>query len=164
MKKPTVTIIALTLFVIVKAQEMPKFSLNHISLAVKDINESSQFYENTLGFQQILNRKHIEGTRWHALDDHKELHLISDSIKPVTDSKTVHMAFSTSSFNSFIETLNQKNQIYCDRDGIEKKVTLKPDGYSQIYLQDPNGNWIEINSTEKWYDLIPIEKPEWLVD
>ena len=30
--------------------------------------------------------------------------------------------------------------------GEEKKIAIRPDQISQIYLQDPDGYWIEVNN------------------
>ena len=122
--------------------------LNHIALSVNDVNTSADFYKNTLNLQEITNRTKKEGIRWFSLGDGKELHLISVVKEPVTLNKAVHFALSTSNFDAFLKNVQDKNIAYSDWPGELNKVTVRADGIRQIYIQDPDGYWIEINSVE----------------
>ena len=84
-----------------------------------------------------------------SLGDGKELHLISTIKEPVVINKAVHVAFTTPEFDNFINILNEKKIIYSDWAGTLNKISLRADGIQQVYIQDPDGYWIEINSAEK---------------
>ena len=133
------------------AQEATLFSLtlNHNAISVKDVNRSVLFYKNVLHLQEITNRTEKEGIRWMSLGDGKELHLISTIKEPVVINKAVHVAFTTPEFDNFINVLNEKKIIYSDWAGTLNKISLRADGIQQVYIQDPDGYWIEINSAEK---------------
>lgn len=88
----------------------------------------------------------MEGIRWFSLGEGKELHLISFLKEPVTINKAVHFALTTTNFEAFVKTLEAKNIRYSDWPGIPNKINLRADGIKQIYLQDPDGYWIEVNS------------------
>jgi catechol 2,3-dioxygenase-like lactoylglutathione lyase family enzyme len=145
MKKTTIFLITLAFFGMAKAQNTT-FSFNHIALSVKSLDESANFYKEVLQLQEITNKTKMDGIRWFSLGDGKELHLISLLKEPVTINKAVHFALTTSNFDSFVKALEAKNIPYSDWPGNPNKVNLRADGIKQIYLQDPNGYWIEVNS------------------
>lgn len=145
MKKTTLLLIAFAFFGIVKAQNT-NFTFNHIALSVKDLDESATFYKEVLQLQEITNKTKMEGIRWFSLGEGKELHLISLLKESVTINKAVHFALTTFNFDAFVKTLETKNIPYSDWPGTPNKVNIRADGIKQIYLQDPNGYWIEVNS------------------
>ena len=133
------------------AQETNSFTLtlNHDAISVKDVNHSVDFYKNVLHLNEITNRTEKEGIRWMSLGDGKELHLISTIKDPVVINRAVHIAFTTPQFENFINVLNQKKITYSDWAGTINKISVRADGIQQVYIQDPDGYWIEINSAEK---------------
>lgn len=133
------------------AQEATLFSLtlNHNAISVKDVNRSVMFYKTVLHLEEITNRTEKEGIRWMSLGEGKELHLISTINEPVVINKAVHVAFTTPQFDNFIKVLNEKKITYSDWAGTLNKISLRADGIQQVYIQDPDGYWIEINSAEK---------------
>jgi lactoylglutathione lyase len=148
MKTFSLLIIALTLIGVIQAQETNKAAIifNHLALSVTDIDKSAEFYKNVLGLDEITNRTEIKGIRWFSLGEGKELHLISILKESVTINKAVHFALTTPGFDTFIKTLETRNIIYTDWPGTEGKINIRADGIRQIFLQDPDGYWIEINS------------------
>jgi len=148
LKKTIFFLIAFTFFGMVKAQNI-NFTFNHIALSVKNLDESATFYKDVLQLQEITNKTKMEGIRWFSLGEGKELHLISILKEPVTINKAVHFALSTSNFDDFVKTLEAKKIPYSDWPGITEKVTMRADGIKQLYFQDPNGYWIEVNSVSQ---------------
>lgn len=47
--------------------------------------------------------------------------------------------------DAFINKLKDKNVPFGNSKGLNGKVNLRPDGIHQIFFQDPNGYWLEIN-------------------
>ena len=146
MKKTILLLLLLPFFGTLQAQENYSFTFNHLALSVKSLDESAGFYKEVLGLQEIINKARIEGIRWFSLSEGKELHLISFIKEPVTINKAVHLALSTSNFDAFIKTLQGKKIPFSDWPGTPDKVNVRADGIKQIYFQDPNGYWIEVNS------------------
>lgn len=133
---------------IIQAQEGQafQFSVNHLALSVKDVNRSAEFYARVLQLPEITNRTKMEGIRWFGFADGKELHLVSTIKDPVTINKAVHLALTLQNFDAFVSRLEQLKVPYSDWPGIPNKVNVRADGIKQIYFQDPDGYWIEINS------------------
>ena len=137
-----------TLVGVIWSQEADKVTLsfNHLALSVFDVDRSAEFYKDVLGLEEITNRTKMEGIRWFSFNEGKELHLISVLKEKVTINKAVHFALTTPDFDTCIETLNAKNITYSDWPGTEGKINIRSDGIKQIFFQDPDGYWIEVNS------------------
>lgn len=148
MRKIFLFIIVLCITTSIHAQENSSFnfSFNHLSLSVKDLDSTCDFYKNVLGLQEITNRTKKEGIRWFSLGEGKELHLISIIKENVTINKAVHLGITTPNFDSFVNRLDKLKLKYNDWEGNPNKITIRADGIKQIYFQDPNGYWIEVNS------------------
>jgi lactoylglutathione lyase len=148
MKKITVLLIAVVFSGLLQAQETgaPTFTFNHLALSVKNVDRSADFYKKVLNLPEITNRTKMEGIRWFSLGDGKELHLISILKENVAINKAVHFALTTVDFDAFVSTLDKMKIEYSDWPGAPHKVNMRADGIKQIYFQDPDGYWIEINS------------------
>ncbi|HET6540305.1 MAG TPA: VOC family protein [Chryseolinea sp.] len=148
MKKIILLIVISLLTVQLWGQNNTSFNLtvDHLALSVKDVDRSAEFYGNILKFREITNRSKLEGVRWFAVGDGKELHLISIVKENVTLNKAIHVAFATPDFDSFVLMLEEKKIAYSDWPGATNKVNIRADGMKQVFFQDPDGNWIEINS------------------
>lgn len=148
MQKLKLLIIALSISLFLQAQDSTSFNFtfNHLALSVKDPDRSAEFYKKVLKLQEITNKTKMEGIRWVSLADGKELHLISILKENVTINKAVHLALTTSSFDAFINTLTKMNIAYSDWPGIPNKINIRADGIKQVFFQDPDGYWIEVNS------------------
>jgi lactoylglutathione lyase len=123
-----------------------QFTVNHLALSVKDVNKAAAFYQSVLQLTEITNRTQMPGIRWFSLGEGKELHLVSTITAPVTINKAVHLALTTPYFDDFVLLLNNKKIPYSDWPGKPNTITTRADGIKQLYFQDPDGYWIEINS------------------
>lgn len=137
---------ALPLAVWAQQEPAESFSFNHVSLSVQDVDRSADFYRNVFGLTEITNRTEVDGIRWFSLGDGKELHLISVLKGPVTLNKAVHFALTTPNFDEFVENLRRANIGFSNWAGEAGEITIRADKARQLYLQDPDGYWIEVNS------------------
>ena len=124
---------------------MQAFSFNHLALAVVDVNTSMAFYQRIFNFKEIENTASKSKTRWLSLGDGKELHIIPRPEAKVKTVKAVHIAFSTNDFDAFITHIAALNIPYFDWSGTPNTFNTRDDGVKQLYFQDPNGYWIEVN-------------------
>jgi lactoylglutathione lyase len=148
MEKLKLLILVLCISGLLQAQNAPtfNFAVDHMALSVKEVDRSAQFYSTVLKLQEITNRSKLDGVRWFSLAEGKELHLISIVKENVTINKAVHLALTTSQFDAFAERLDKMNIAYSDWPGTNHKVNIRADGVKQIFFQDPDGYWIEVNS------------------
>lgn len=149
MKTLASLLIILTSLTMAYAQKTSSFKMNfdHLALSVKDLNRSVEFYKTIFQLEEITNRTANPNIRWISLGDGKELHLITNSETLVLN-KTLHLALKTENLDAFINRLKEKNIPFGDWGGTLNAVTTRADGIKQIYLQDPDGYWIEINNAQ----------------
>lgn len=121
------------------------FTFNHLALSVKDVNESIQFYQKVLQLEEIENTASNSKTRWLSLNQGKQLHLIPRPNSEIKIDKAVHFALSTPDLENAISNLKNLKIEFSDWKDIPNKVYVRKDGIKQIYFQDPNGYWIELN-------------------
>ncbi len=148
MKKLMILLIFIQSFGLVFGQDKNDFTVNfnHFALSVKDVDESAEFYKDLLNLNEITNRTIINGIRWLSLGEGKELHLISILKDEIVTNKAVHLALTTSHFDMLIAKLKALKVEYSDWPGNLNKINVRPDGIKQVFFQDPNGYWIEVNS------------------
>ena len=128
-------------------QNNNSMKFNHQALLVNDLNQSGNFYNNILGFEEIeVGAGQNPPKRWFKSDDGMEIHLISTKEKLKSIPKGIHMAFSVKNFDLFINNLKGNNITYGNWRGDENQIQLRNDGYKQIFFQDPQGYWIEVNN------------------
>ncbi len=151
MMKTNILFLILLFSAILRGQDTTSFNLsfNHVAISVKDVNRSAEFYKNTLRLKEIENRAKIEGIRWFSTGDGKELHLISTIKDSVVLNKAIHIAFTTPNFDAVVKTLEEMHIIYSDWPGHLHKINIRADGVRQIYFQDPDDYWIEVNSSDQ---------------
>ncbi|HLF44832.1 MAG TPA: DUF4440 domain-containing protein [Chitinophagaceae bacterium] len=151
MKKIKILFIAIACAVLLHAQDGTIFKLaaNHLALSVKDVNRSADFYKNVLLLPEIINRAEIAGIRWFTLADGRELHLISVIKEKVSINKAVHLGLTTNYFDGFVTRLTDLKIPYSDWPGKPNTVNIRADGIKQVFFQDPDGYWIEVNSVNE---------------
>jgi lactoylglutathione lyase len=140
---------AVTCSMFLQAQDTFKFTFNHMALSVKDVHASADFYKKVLQLTEITNRTGNATRRWFSLGEGKELHLISDLKEPVTINKAVHLALTTKNFDAFVNRLREMKITFSDWPGKSGTVNIRADGIKQVFLQDIDGYWIEVNSVNE---------------
>jgi catechol 2,3-dioxygenase-like lactoylglutathione lyase family enzyme len=130
------------------AQAQPVFDcvFNHMAFPVKNLQVSVDFYQRILNLKEITNRSGNPNIRWLSLGGERELHLISGVNEPVKVNKALHLAISTDNIYLLASHLKANNIQYSDWAGIPNTLNTRADGVKQIYFQDPDGYWIEVNN------------------
>lgn len=126
---------------------MPELTFDHYTIKVSNLNESAQFYSEALGLEEIKNRTEKSYIRWFSLGD-GELHIVEGDTTPIQTTVGVHLALKTAKLDKVISKLRSKNILLHDSSGTPHSFTFRADGVRQIYFQDPDGYWIEVNEAE----------------
>jgi len=134
----------------IKVKERPQsttatFSIDHYAINVKDLDRSVAFYQDIFDLKEIKDGTELDHIRWFRLGSSEELHIIQVDSLDKRLPKGVHIALRTGDLDSFRERITNKNIPYSDWPGKLNAVSLRPDGVRQLYIQDPDGYWIEIN-------------------
>lgn len=129
------------------AQNIFNLKKDHDALQVKDLSIAAEFYKDILNLEEIPNGGLGDHIRWFQLNDKVQIHLI-ESRDEVIKNKGVHMALNTDRLDKFMEFLTSKNVHFENWPGEKGITNARPDGVRQIYFQDPDGYWIEVNDGE----------------
>lgn len=151
MKRPLFTLILLGLMEMATAQAYkPQVKTDHIAIVVSDLSASAVFYSEILGLGEITNGTKKTNIRWFAFADGVELHLIEASKEGIQLKKNIHLALAVEDIQGFVAFLNEKGVPYEDWPGEPSQISDRPDGVKQVYIQDPDGYWIEVNNAKRF--------------
>lgn len=151
MKKHVLTILGCLFLLGLNAQRHADFgfTFDHHALSVKDLDASAKFYGEVLGLREMEDAAKNPAIRWFVLRDGRQLHLIQTQEKDISLTKTVHFSFAAKHFDKFVKFLEDQHIPYSDWLGEPGKIAQRPDGIRQVYVQDPDGYWIEINDVRR---------------
>ena len=118
---------------------------DHTTVHVSDLARSADFYEKVFGFERIKHPFNDTNHIWFRVGGHQQLHVVGGATTgSASRDIEVHFAFRVLSIPDFATHLDKLQVKYRNFAG-DGKVTDRPDGVHQIYLQDPDGYWIEVN-------------------
>jgi lactoylglutathione lyase len=121
----------------------PRFS--HQTIFVTDLNRSADFYEKVLQLKKISEPFHDGKHIWFRVSEHGQLHVVSGAKEDIAHDINIHLAFSVASMDVFTKHLDEAKVKYGNWAGSSKEPQVRPDKIKQIYFQDPDGYWIEVN-------------------
>lgn len=113
---------------------------NHYAIAVSDIDKSMVFYHDILGLG-ILPRPNFDFKgAWLDCGHNIAIHLIEQNgkITPDSGSRQLHFAFAVE------DLLATKSYLLSKGISIRKDIKARPDGVLQMFIQDPDGYYVEL--------------------
>jgi lactoylglutathione lyase len=122
-----------------------QIKVNHIAVHVSDLKKGMDFYQNVLSLQEIEEPFKDGLHAWYDIGGGAALHLIEAPNHPKEISKTNHLCFSIPNMAAFVQNMKDRNYPFESWAGVKGEITNRVDGIKQIYIQDPDGYWIEIN-------------------
>jgi len=145
MTKTVYAILTIILCSVPLVSQAPKgVEFNHTAIYVQDLSKSADFYEKVMGLEKIPDPFHDGRHVWLRVGPHGQLHLVAGATRASGTDISHHTAFRVPSIPDFMAHLDQMKIKYRSYDGTDK-TNVRPDGVHQIYLQDPDGYWIEVN-------------------
>ena len=131
-----------------------KLFFDHQALIVNNLQKTGDFYIDILGLQEIpVGAGQDPPKRWFKTENGKEIHLIQSTSEINELPKSIHMALSPTNFESFIDNLKKNKIDYSNWEGELNTIQERIDGKRQIWIQDPQGYWIEINDIHSKQNL-----------
>ena len=113
---------------------MTPTTLHHSSIRVSDLARSIEFYEGLLGLRSIPRPDFGFPGRWYGIGG-GQLHLIQGDVPPTPlDPSGPHFAIAVSDLDA------------ARRELADAGVASLDPGGSQLWIQDPDGNIIEITN------------------
>ena len=126
-----------------------KIEFDHQSILVKDIEKSADFYKEVLQFKEMEPPwGFISWGKFFDIGNNQQLHLTLGDPDSLKLNKVLHQAYSVNDFDGYFELLSEKNVEFSTFKGEISISQPRPDSVRQIYFQDPDGYWIEINDTK----------------
>ena len=124
--------------------QSPRFS--HQTIFVTDLNRAGDFYEKVLQLKKIAEPFHDGKHIWFQISEHGQLHVVSGAKEDIPHDINIHLAFSVASMDAFTKHLDWTRSMPNTATGAQNTTTpqLRPDGIKQVYFQDPDGYWIEV--------------------
>ena len=147
MRKLAVLLAGLTLAHPALAQAPEKGPLataDHVALNTADVEASAAFYRRTFGMKDVPTR--LPNTRWLDMGG-MTLHLIGGRTAPVSPNRIVHFALRTDDLAVTIAYFDAAGIPWSDFTGKPRNIQTRFDGVRQVFVQDPDGYWVEVSDT-----------------
>ncbi len=145
MMLPIFSICLLFISAIQANAQQNKVHTNHTAIYVIDIQKTSAFYSNIIGLDTVPEPFHDGKHIWYSTGEHSMLHVIQGATEKRAYYKNQHTCFTVPDFEIFLGKLQSANWTWEDVTGKKNAITTRIDGVHQIWLQDPDGYWLEIN-------------------
>jgi catechol 2,3-dioxygenase-like lactoylglutathione lyase family enzyme len=110
--------------------------INHVSIAARDLEESTRFYEEVFSMQRIPTPTFESPVQWLRVGD-MQLHLfLDDSPAP----RRHHLGMTIDDFDAAYQAVSERASAMFGFQLVEL-----PSGQVQLYFRDPSDNLIELN-------------------
>ncbi len=130
------------------SQPVPKSrppEVDHVALHVYDLQRSAAFYEKVMTLERLPEPFKDGRHAWFRIGTNEQLHLIGGAPHDAKRDIDVHFALRVPSLPNMLNHLERMKVKYFSTKHEERAITTRPDGIKQVYVQDPDGFWIEIN-------------------
>jgi lactoylglutathione lyase len=130
--------------------QVRKTVFNHVAFYVKELQRSTVFYKEIIGLDTIPEPFRDGRHSWFSVGPQSHLHIIEGgNYDSRPKDKSMHFCFSVDNVDAFVRKLDRAGIPYEDAGGRKQTVTRRVDGVKQIYIQDPDGFWLEINDARE---------------
>jgi catechol 2,3-dioxygenase-like lactoylglutathione lyase family enzyme len=113
--------------------------INHVSIAARDLEESSRVYEEVFGLERLPSPNFGMPVSWFRIGD-TQLHLFQSDMQ-ITG--TQHLGIEVDDFERVYRRLLELGMF--ERDGYFARMVELPEGAVQLYFRDPSGNLVEVD-------------------
>ncbi len=125
-------------------------SLDHVTIVVKDLERSRQFYVDGLGMTEVLRPAFTFPGSWFQAGV-TQIHLIQEHVGTPPAGNPLPEQFRTSRSHHFAFVVDDAESTYARAQELGMKVVSppksRPDGFVQLFLNDPDGHVVELCSS-----------------
>jgi len=118
---------------------------NHLAIYVADLKTSLDFYTQIIGLDTVPEPFHDGKHAWLDMGNKTKLHIIQGPGEKKVYFQNNHCCLSVASVDDFIAKLESNKIEYANAKGEKHSFTKRVDGIKQVFFQDPDGYWVEIN-------------------
>ncbi|NJB85497.1 catechol 2,3-dioxygenase-like lactoylglutathione lyase family enzyme [Lewinella marina] len=133
-------------------------SFDHYAINVDDLQQSADFYQRVFALDTVFNGTGNDRRVWFSLGEGMALHIIETDTVDVKTTKGVHLCIAMADFDAFVAHLRKINVPFETWRGEPMQSNTRPDGVQQVYIQDPDGYWIEVNDNRKMWETNRAKK------
>ena len=130
------------------ASAQTKAHLNHLAIFVVDLHKTMNFYGGVFQLDTIPGPFHDGKHAWYSIAPGVALHVIQGSYKPKEYFLNNHMCFSVPSVTEFLDKIKPLHVPFFNAKAEPGVITTRVDGVKQIWVNDPDGYWIEVNDAK----------------
>lgn len=121
-------------------------SMDHVAISVADLARSVEFYTTLFGFKEVAAP--VPNARWLTMANGVTLHIVGNRTAPSEHSRWDHLALRIADMDALIARLGARRVAWTNMAG-GRTPQVRADGVRQIFVQDPDGYWIEVNDAAK---------------
>lgn len=122
-----------------------KAHINHVAIFVVNLERTNQFYQSLFALDTIPEPFHDKRHTWYSLGSGVAMHVIQGASKEKEYYQNQHICLSIDAVEPFVAKLKSKNIPFYNSVGVLGQMTNRIDGVKQVWIQDPDGYWLEIN-------------------
>jgi lactoylglutathione lyase len=116
--------------------------VEHFAIQVADLDRSATFYQEAFGLRMIPTP--LKNRRWFDLGNGLALHILDGRTAPKSSNRYEHLALHVDDLATVTAWLDRHQFVWTDQAGKPRTMQIRFDGVRQIYVQDPDGYWLEI--------------------
>jgi lactoylglutathione lyase len=117
----------------------------HVAIQAADLDRSAAFYHEAFGLRIIPTP--LKNRRWLDLGNGLALHILDGRTAPKPSNRNEHLALHVDDLATVTAWLDKHHLVWTDLAGKASTMQVRFDGVRQIYVQDPDGYWLEIGDS-----------------
>ncbi|OLP18166.1 bleomycin resistance protein [Leptolyngbya sp. 'hensonii'] len=123
----------------------------HLNLAVEDLDTSRNFYQKLFPDWYVRAEGENEGKRWMHLGNHQFYVALTETPQAIR----THRPYDSIGINhvGFVIQDGDQMKAFLEANGIEYYTYTSPETKHRIYIDDPDGNEIELVEYQEHYPL-----------
>ena len=134
--------VLLLLAALPQAADRSAAQADHVAIQAADLDRSATFYHEAFGLRIIPTP--LKNRRWLDLGNGLALHIHDGRTASKPSNRAEHLALQVNDLATVTAWLDEHHIEWSNSAGKSRTIQVRFDGVRQIYLQDPDGNWIEV--------------------